>query len=116
MFYLAPTRGATTFRERVLVRNVVAPLVGHRGACSRKSIFNARLPVLEFDLGAGSHFDQGHAAGQLRQSLLELLTIVVAGRLLNLCPDLTNARLNSLLASLTFNDGRMIPGSHNTAS
>src|SRR5437667_12726402 len=30
MFYLAPTRGATTFRERALVRNVVAPLVGAR--------------------------------------------------------------------------------------
>ena len=26
--YLAPTRGATTFRARVRSRNVVAPLVG----------------------------------------------------------------------------------------
>src|SRR6266566_7201174 len=28
MFYLAPTRGATTFRARAPSRNVVAPLVG----------------------------------------------------------------------------------------
>src|SRR2546422_10209535 len=30
MFYLAPTRGATTFRARAPSRNVVAPLVGAR--------------------------------------------------------------------------------------
>src|SRR6266699_1815413 len=84
------------------------------GSCSGEGIFNACLSVLEFDLGAGSHLDQGHAAGQLRQSLLELLTIVVAGRFLNLCLDLTNARLNCLLASFAFNDGRLILVSHNT--
>src|SRR5207302_1929553 len=88
----------------------------HRGACSREGIFNARLSVLEFDFSAGSHLDQGHAARQLRQSLLELLTIIVAGRLRNLCPDLTNARLNGRLASLALNDGCMILGSHHMTS
>src|SRR6266446_1307695 len=40
MFYLAPTRGATTFRARARSRNVVAPLVGariiHRPWCLRR--------------------------------------------------------------------------------
>src|SRR5205814_1335753 len=99
--------GDTTARNQALF---------HRGACCGEGIFNARLSVLEFDLGAGSNLDQGHSAGQLSQSLLELLAIVVAGRLLNQRPNLTNARLDSLRASLAFNDGRRILVRHNTAS
>src|SRR5690606_40743355 len=43
------------------------------------------------DLGRGTDVDHGHAADQLREALLELLAVVVAGGVLDLGADLLDA-------------------------
>src|SRR5205807_27883 len=58
---------------------------------------------------------QRHAAGQLRQSLLQLLAIIIAGRLLNLRLDLADARLDLGWIAFTLDDGRVILVRHNAA-
>src|SRR6266571_1891839 len=65
-------------------------------ASSGKRILNTRLAVFQFNLGASADLDERYAAGQLRQALLELLTIIVAGRLFDLRLDLAGWGLGFL--------------------
>jgi hypothetical protein len=46
------------------------------------------LAFLHLGFGHGADVDDGHAAGQLGEALLELLAVVVAGGLLDLLADL----------------------------
>ena len=59
-------------------------------------ILDARLLLLHLGLGRGADLDDGDAAGQLGQPLLQLLPVVVRGRLLDLRPDLLDPALDLL--------------------
>ena len=51
-----------------------------------QGVFDARLLFLHFGLGRGTDVDDGHAADDLRQPLLQLLAIVVGGGFIDLRP------------------------------
>src|SRR5262249_29584787 len=53
-----------------------------------------RLLLLHLDLGRGPDLDHCPAADELRQPLLQLLAVVVRGRLLDLVADLLDAALD----------------------
>jgi hypothetical protein len=53
-----------------------------------QGVLDAGLLLLHLGLGGGADVDDGHAAGQLGQALLELLAVVVGGGLLDLATDL----------------------------
>ena len=57
-----------------------------RRAGRREGVLDAVLPLLELDLGGRADLDDGDAAGQLGEALLELLAVVVGGGLLDLRP------------------------------
>src|SRR5690606_22044479 len=58
-----------------------------RRAGGVESVLDARLLLLHLRLGRGADVDHGDATGQLRETLLELLPIVVGGRILDLLAD-----------------------------
>src|SRR5918995_721576 len=58
-----------------------------RCTSGRKRVLDAVLLLLELDLCRGADLDDGDAAGQLREALLELLAVVVRGGLLDLRLD-----------------------------
>jgi hypothetical protein len=61
-----------------------------------QGVLDAGLLLLHLGLGGGADVDDGHAAGQLGQALLELLAVVVAGGgLLDLGADLAMRPLMS---------------------
>jgi hypothetical protein len=57
-------------------------------------VFHAGLLLLHLGLGGGTDVDDGHAAGELGQALLELLAVVVGGGLFDLAADLADAALD----------------------
>jgi hypothetical protein len=57
-------------------------LDGRAGGVQR--VLDAGLLLLHLGLGRGADVDDGHAAGQLGEALLELLAVVVGGGLLDL--------------------------------
>ena len=56
----------------------------------REGILDAVLLLLELDLGGRADLDDGDAAGQLGEALLELLAVVVRGGVLDLRLDLAS--------------------------
>ena len=54
--------------------------------------------------------DHGDAAGELGQPLLQLLAVVVGGGVLDLLPDLGDARLDVGLLAGAVDDGRVVLG------
>src|SRR5205823_3097509 len=62
-------------------------------------ILDAVLLLLELDLGGAANPDDRHAAGELRQPLLQLLLVELGGRRLDLRADLLDARLDPLVAA-----------------
>ncbi len=62
------------------------------------------LLLLHLDLGGRADVDDGHAAGELGEALLELLAVVVAGGLLDLGLDLGLAVVDVLLLARAFDD------------
>ncbi len=63
----------------------------HRSAGGVQGVFHAGLLFLHFDFGGSADLDHGHAAGQLGHALLQLFTVVVAGRFFDLDADLLDA-------------------------
>src|SRR6185436_1810985 len=55
---------------------------------------NAVLALLDLDFGSAADLDHRNAAGQLRETLLELLTIIVGGGDFDLLADLLDAALD----------------------
>src|SRR5205085_7855933 len=76
----------------------------HRGASSMQRVFHAGLFLLHLRLSRGADVDDGHAASQLRQTLLELLAIVIRSRLFDLTTDLVHAALDVGLFTVTLNN------------
>ena len=64
------------------------------GFGGRNSVLDAVLLFLQLDLGRRADPDNGDAAGQLGQALLQLLTVPVGIRVFDLALDLGNASLD----------------------
>ena len=66
------------------------------------------LLLLDLDLGGAADLDDRHAAGQLGQPLLQLLAVVVGGRLLDLRLELRDPALDVLLLARAVDDGGVV--------
>ena len=80
-----------------------------RGAGGIERVVDAVLALLDLDLGGAADLDDGNATGELGQPLLQLLLVVVRGRLLDLRLDLADAGLDVLLLAGAVDDGRVAP-------
>ena len=69
-----------------------------------QGVFHAGLLLLHLGLGRGADIDDGDTAGELRETLLELLAIVVAGGFLDLAADLVHPALDVDLLAFAFDD------------
>ena len=76
----------------------------NRRARGVEGVFDAGLLFLHFNFGGGTDVDNGNAAGQLGEALLELLAVVVGGGFVDLAADLLHARLDVGGLARTFND------------
>src|SRR3546814_17803207 len=65
-----------------------------RGAGRVEGVVDAVLALFHLDLGGPADADHRHAAGQLRQALLQLFAVVVRGGFLDLRLDLAAAGLD----------------------
>src|SRR6185503_578253 len=81
-----------------------------RGAGRVQRVLDAGLLLLHLDLGGGAHLDDRNPAGQLRHALLQLLLVVVAGRLVDLDADLLDPALDLLLVARAVDDGGVLLG------
>ena len=54
------------------------------GAGGRQGVFGAALALVQFRFGGGADLDDGHAAGQVGQTLLQLLAVIIGGGVLDL--------------------------------
>src|SRR5690606_3353273 len=70
-----------------------------------QGVLDARLLLLHLGLGGGANVDHGDAAHELGEALLQLLTVVVGGRLLDLGADLLDPALDLLLLARAVDDG-----------
>src|SRR4051794_12145697 len=77
-------------------------------AAGVECVLDAGLLLLHRDLGGRADLDLGDPAGQLREALLELLAVVVAGRVLDLVLELLDAALDRLLVAGALDDGRVV--------
>ena len=73
------------------------------------------LLLLELDLGGGADLDDGDAAGQLGQALLQLLPVVVGVGVLDLGLDLVDAALDVVVVAATLDDGGLVLGDDDLA-
>ena len=71
-------------------------------------VFDARLLFLHLGLGGRADLDDRHAADQLRQPLLQLLAVVVRGRVLDLRADLLDAALDRRRRAGALDDRRVV--------
>src|SRR5512145_834371 len=69
-------------------------------------ILDPRLLLFHLGLGGRADLDDGDAARELREPLLELLPVVVRGRLLDLRPELLDATLDRLGGAGALDDRR----------
>ena len=80
-----------------------------------QGVLDAVLLLLQLGLGRGADLDDGHAAGQLGQALLQLLAVVVGGRGLDLGADLLDAALDRRLVAMTLDEGGVVLGRNDAA-
>src|SRR3546814_12901656 len=71
-------------------------------------IVDAILLLLDLDLGRAADADDRDPASQLRYAFLQLLTVIVAGRGLDLRAELGDATVNVGARSGAINDGRVV--------
>ena len=69
-----------------------------------QGVFDAGFLLLHLGFGRGADVDDGHATGELREALLELLAIVIGGGLFDLAADLVDAALDVGLLAFAFDD------------
>ncbi len=81
----------------------------------REGILDAVLLLLELDLGGRADLDHGDAAGQLGEALLELLAVVVGGRVLDLGLDLGHPGLDLVGLAGAVDDRRVVLGGDDAA-
>ena len=71
-------------------------------------VLDARLLLLHLGLGGRTDLDDGDAADQLREPLLQLLAVVVRGRVLDLRADLLDAALDGVRGAAALDDRRVV--------
>src|ERR1017187_5290936 len=76
-----------------------------RGAGGMHRVIDAILALLYLDLGGAADADHCNAAGELRQTFLQFLLVVVRGCFLDLRLDLRHARLDLGLLAGAVDDG-----------
>src|SRR6185369_2633984 len=79
-----------------------------RGAGGVERVLDAVLLFLDLNLGSAADADHRNAAGELGQTFLQLLLVVVRGGLLDLRLDLLHARLDLVLLAGTLDDGGLL--------
>src|SRR5215207_526926 len=80
-----------------------------RGRARRvDGVLDAHLLLLHLGLGRGADAEDGDAARELRQALLQLLAVVVRGRLLDLVADGGDATLDGFAFARALDDGRVL--------
>ena len=82
----------------------------NRGAGRVERVFDAVLAFLHLDFGGTADLDHRNAAGQLGQTFLQLLLVVVRGGLFDLRLDLGNAAFDVVLVARAINDGGVFLG------
>src|ERR671916_1568047 len=80
-----------------------------------QSVLDAVLALLELRLGRGADLDDGHAAGQLGEPLLELLAVEVRVGGLDLAPDLVDAAPDLLRIARAVDHGGVVLGDDDLA-
>ncbi|CAN4044979.1 AAA+ ATPase domain-containing protein, partial [Dysosmobacter welbionis] len=80
------------------------------GAGGVQGVLDAELLLLHLGLGGSADLDDGHAASQLSQPLLQLLLVIVAGGGGDLRADLAHAILDGLAVAGTVHDGGVLLG------
>ena len=80
----------------------------HGCASRMHRVFDAGLLFLHFGFGRSADFDHRHAADQLRQPLLQLLAVVVAGGLVDLAANFLHPAFDLGVLALAFDDGRVV--------
>src|SRR5690606_35656038 len=75
---------------------------GRTGRVQR--VLDASLLLLHLDFGRSADLDHGDAAGELRNTLLQLLLVVVARRIFDLLTNLLDARLDVGCLALAVDD------------
>src|SRR5665648_720247 len=78
------------------------------GAGGVEGVLDAVLGLLHLDLGGRADLDDGHAAGQLGETLLELLTVEIGVGVLDLRLDLLDAALDGLGVAGAVDDGGVV--------
>src|SRR5208283_3873835 len=81
-------------------------LDGRAGRVER--VLDTGLLLLHLDLGRGADIDDGDAARELREPLLELLAVVVGGGLVDLAADLLDAALYVGALAAALDDRRVL--------
>src|SRR5208337_3638157 len=71
-------------------------------------VFHARLRLFHFGFGRGSYFDHRYATDQLRQPLLQLLAVVVAGGLVDLAANFFHAALHISRLAFALDNCRVV--------
>jgi hypothetical protein len=71
-------------------------------------VVDAVLALLDLDLGRTADLDDGDAASELGQTLLELLAVVIAGGVLDLRTDRLGAALDRVGFTRTIDDGGVV--------
>src|SRR5438093_8768984 len=79
-----------------------------RSAGRGERVLDAVLLFLELHLGGRADLDDGDAAGELRETLLELLLVEVAGGLFDLCLDLLDAGQDLILLAVALDERRVV--------
>src|SRR5215210_5949310 len=82
----------------------------------RECVLHAMLLLLELRLGSSADLDDGHATGQLGETLLELLPVEVRVGGLDLGADLVDAARDPLGLAGTVDDGGLVLGDDDLAS
>jgi hypothetical protein len=71
-------------------------------------VLDTSLLLFHFGLGRSADFDHSHATNQFRQPLLQLLAVVVAGRLFDLAANFLDATFDVAVLPFTFDDGGIV--------
>src|SRR5215213_440492 len=71
-------------------------------------VFDASLLLFQLGLRRGADLDDGHAAHELRQALLQLLAIIIGGRLFDLRADLPDAAFDLRVLARAFDYRRVV--------
>ena len=106
-------RGLGGLEQRDATTGDDALLDGRLGVAD--GVLDAVLALLELDLGGRAGLDDGDAAGELGEALLELLAVVVGVRLLDLGADLVDPAGDLVGVAGTLDDGRLVLGDDDLA-